>query len=72
MNFGGLKELQENEKVKRLPKIVAPSQVFQECVIDKKHSDKFPQGKSKRAKRVLELVHFDLCGSITPISNEGK
>ena len=33
LNFGGLKELQENEMVKRLRKIVAPYQVFQECVI---------------------------------------
>ncbi|TXG73414.1 hypothetical protein EZV62_001993 [Acer yangbiense] len=55
-----------------LPQIIAPSEVCEECVVSKQHRNQFPQGKSWRAKKQLELVHSDLCRSINPSSNGGK
>ena len=55
-----------------LPEIVVPSQVCEECVVGKQHRSQFPKSKSWRAKEVSGLVHSDICGPITPISNGGK
>lgn len=52
--------------------IVNPSQVCEQCVAGKKHRSQFPQGKSWRATKALELVHYDICGPIKPTSNGGK
>ena len=67
-----LKILQRKSMVTGLPKIVVPSQVCEECVVGKQHRSQFPKSKSWRAKEVLGLVHSDICGPITPISNGGK
>ena len=42
------------------------------CVVGKQHREEFPSGKSWRAKKVLEIVHSDLCGPISPSSYGGK
>ncbi|RVW68890.1 Retrovirus-related Pol polyprotein from transposon TNT 1-94 [Vitis vinifera] len=55
LNFGGLKTLQQKHMVTGLPQISIPSQVCEECVVGKQHHSQFPQGKSRRAKNVLEL-----------------
>jgi len=72
LNFSGLKTLQQKDMVIGLPKIHIPSQICEECVVSKQHRSQFPQGKSWRAKRVLELVQSDICGPINPSSNRGK
>lgn len=72
LNFGGLKTLQQKNMVTGLPQIVIPSQVCKECAVGKQHCSKFPQGKSWRAKNVLELVHLHIYGPINPSSNGGK
>ena len=72
LNFGGLKILQQKNMVEGLPQIATPNQVCEECVVSKQPHNQFPKGKSKRAKEVLGLVHSDLCGPITPMSNRGK
>ncbi|RVW68877.1 hypothetical protein CK203_064660 [Vitis vinifera] len=69
LNFVGLKTLQQKDKVTSLPQITIPSQVCEECVVSKQHRSQFPQGKSWRAKSVLELIHSDICGPINPSSN---
>ncbi|OMO99220.1 hypothetical protein CCACVL1_03887 [Corchorus capsularis] len=70
--FGGLQQLQRHDMVRGLPKFEQPSDVCEECVLSKQHRDAFPKGKAWRAQYVLELVHTDLCGPITPTSNGGK
>ena len=72
LNFGGLRPLQQNNMVMGLPQITAHSQICEECIISKQHRNQFPQGKSWRAKKVLELVHSNICGPINPLSNGGK
>jgi len=72
LNFSGLKTLQQEDMVIGLPKIHFPFQIYEECVVSKQHCFQFSQGKSWRAKHVLELVHSDICGPINPYSNGGK
>lgn len=72
LSFGGLKTLLEKNMVTGLPQITAPSQICEECVVDKQHRSQFPKGKSWRANHVLELVHSNICGPIRPISNGDK
>lgn len=54
------------------PQLESPSKVCEECVVTKQHREPFPIDKSWKAKNVLELVHYDICGPISPISNGGK
>lgn len=72
LNFGGLKTLQQKNMVTGLPEIAPPTQICEDCVISKQHRDPFPSGKSIRAKKVLEVVHSNICGPPNPISNGGK
>ena len=72
LNFGGLKTLQQKNMVIGLPQFSSPSEVCEDCVVSKQHRETFPKGKAWRAKKVLELVHSDLCGPINPTSNGGK
>ena len=61
--FGGLKTLQQKKMVD------GPSCVCGECVVSKQQRDPFPNRKSWRAKKALELIHSDICGPITATSN---
>ena len=54
-----------------LPCFTSPSTVCEECV-SKQHRDPFPKRKTERARKLLEIVHSDICGPINPISNGGK
>ena len=72
LNFGGLKTPQQKSMVTVLSQIRVPFQVYEQCVVSKKHWNQFPQGKSQRAKKVLELVHSHICGLINPSSNGSK
>lgn len=72
LNFNGLRTLHQKKMVNGLPQIAAPSGTCGSCVVSKQPRNPFPQGKSRRAKALLELVHSDLCGPINPNSNGGK
>ncbi|CAL8078306.1 unnamed protein product [Prunus armeniaca] len=72
LNFKGLRTLHQKGMVTGLPEITPPSKVCEECIIGKHKRDYFPSGKAARAQSILEMVHFDLCGPINPISNGNK
>ena len=55
-----------------LPQITVSSEVCEECVVSKQHHNQFPQRKSCRAKKALELVHSNLSGPITLSYNRGQ
>ncbi|XP_075097917.1 uncharacterized protein LOC142175238 [Nicotiana tabacum] len=63
LNIKGGKEM-----VLDLPQFEPPNGVCEECVVSKQHRESFPISKSWRAKKVLELVHSDICGRISPRS----
>jgi len=49
LNFNRLKMLQQKGIVRRIPQITHPSQVCEDCVIDKQQRDSFPKGRALRA-----------------------
>ena len=44
----------------------------EDFLVSKQHCSQFPKNKSWKVKDVLELVHSDICGPISPSSNRGK
>lgn len=72
LSLGGLQTLQQKNMVAGLPYFSSPKYVCEECVLSKQHREPFPKGKSERARKLLEIVHSDICGPINPISNRGK
>ena len=54
------------ELVNGVPDIDHSSETCVSCLKAKKTRKPFPQATSYRAKNLLELVHADLCGPITP------
>ena len=69
--FSGLNYLSRKGLVSGLPRIHIPNCVCEICQLGKKHRDPFPTGKSWRARRLLEIVHSDLC-SVEVSSNGGS
>jgi transposase InsO family protein len=68
LNFGGLKQLSNKRMVKNIPHIDHSDKLCEGCVLGKHPRNSFPKESSYRAKKVLELVHTDICGPITPNS----
>ena len=65
-HFSGLNYMSRKEYVSGLPVVNIPSGVCETCQIGKKHRESFPTGKSWRAKKLLEIVHSDLCSVEIP------
>ncbi|CAL8155107.1 unnamed protein product [Prunus armeniaca] len=72
LSFKGLKTLHEKNMVEGLPKINCPTEMCEDCIVDKQHHDSFPQGKAWRTEQILQLVHSNICGEINPTSNGNK
>eukprot|EP00253_Pinus_taeda_P003561 PITA_03561 len=62
LNFGGLNLLHRKGMVRGLPLIEKPDSLCEGCILGKQHKERFPAGKSIRAKAPLEIVHSDVCG----------
>lgn len=71
LNFNDLRTLHQKEMVTSLLEITPPSKVCVVCITRKHERYSFTSGVV-RAESVLEMVHFDLCGPINPISNGNK
>ena len=66
LNFRALRDLSCKGMVVGMPTVNRIEQVCDGCVHGKQHRIPFPQVSSFRADKVLQLVHADLCGHITP------
>nr|GEV97268.1 copia-type polyprotein [Tanacetum cinerariifolium] len=64
--------LQLKGMVRDLPNFVADATVCRDCMVGKQTKEAIPRSSSWRAKEILELVHSDICGPITPSSHTGK
>ena len=62
LNFGGLNLLHRKGMVKGLSLIEKPNSLCEGCILGKQHRERFPAGKSIRAKAPLEIFHYDVCG----------
>jgi transposase InsO family protein len=58
--------------VRGMPVIQHTEQFCQGCTIGKMHRTPFPRASAYRAEHVLDLVHGDLCGPITPATMSGN
>ncbi|CAL5371264.1 unnamed protein product [Camellia sinensis] len=72
LSYKGLRTLQFKKMVHGIPQFKSPSTVCANCMIGKQHRDSIPKKSNWRATEKLQLVHADLCGPISPISNSKK
>ena len=68
LNFRSLEQLAGKQMVKGIPSIKHPDQLCEGCLSGKQFRNSFPKVAETRAKRLLELVHTDVCGPIKPCS----
>jgi transposase InsO family protein len=72
LNFEALKRLSAKEMVRGLACLDHVEQFCDVCVLTKQRRLPFPQQSSFRAKEMLELVHGDLSGPVTPATPGGR
>lgn len=72
LSHKGLRTLQFKKMVHGIPQFKAPSTVYTDCMIGKQHRDPIPKKSNWRATKKLQLVHADIYGPISPISNGKK
>lgn len=58
--------------VQGLPYLGTSSKVCIDCLMGKQQRNPFPHTATWRASQILELIHADICGPISPISNTKK
>lgn len=66
VNFDSLRKMSSKRMVLGLPHLEQENQFCESCLVGKQTRTSFPQATSYRATRMLELVHADLCGPISP------
>jgi hypothetical protein len=66
LNFCMLRTLAQQEMVKGLSEIEHVDQLCRGCLVGKQHRVSFPCQIDFKANQVLELVHGDICGPISP------
>jgi transposase InsO family protein len=72
LNFDALRKLAHHSMVRGLPRIDHVEQLCDSCLAGKQRRASFPQQAKRRAEGILDLVHGDLCGPITPSTPAGK
>jgi transposase InsO family protein len=66
VNMSALRKMAREELVRGLPAVEQVDQLCEACLAGKQRRSSFPEKIEYRARRVLELVHGDLCSPITP------
>jgi hypothetical protein len=72
VNFHALKLLVDKEMASGVPTVHHPNQLCQACLVAKQVRQPFPRMANYRAEALLELLHMDLCGPITPSTFAGN
>ena len=70
MSFEALGRL--GKMVTGLPQIKHVDELCDSCLAGKQRRLPFPKAAKYRAQEVLQLVHGDLCGPITPTTHGGR
>jgi len=55
-----------------LPELKSPPRICDDCMTGKQHRASFPKKTHWRATQILQLIHVDIRGPLTPNSNSGK
>lgn len=72
VNYETIRSMIRKDLVFGLPTVNIEKEVCGSCLLGKQSRQAFPQATSYRASKVLELLHGDLCGPITPSTQAGK
>ncbi|KAL4589803.1 hypothetical protein LXL04_002713 [Taraxacum kok-saghyz] len=72
VNFQAMKLIDDKKLAVGLPSINSPTELCENCVISKQARAPFPSHAIFRAKKVLQLVHGDICCPITPPTPTGN
>lgn len=72
LHFDALRKLNKEKMVDGLPPVEHVHQLCTDCVATKLKRKPFPAQAKRRADGLLDLVHGDLCGPITPATPGGK
>ncbi|CAA7039007.1 unnamed protein product [Microthlaspi erraticum] len=72
VNHETMKTMVQKKLVLGVPELKVENKVCDSCLMGKQTRQVFPQASSYRATKVLELVHGDLCGPITPSTASGN
>lgn len=72
MGRESMRRMISKELVMGIPKIKIDKDICSSCLLGKQTRHPFPQATMFRAKKVLELIHGDLCGPISPITPSKK
>lgn len=66
VNFKAMTMMSREEMVCGIPKLMQPKGICEGCLMSKQVRKPFPSQTNFTAKGVLELIHGDICGPITP------
>ena len=72
VNFNAMNLMSTTKMVHGMPKIKLQNDVCTGCLMSKQTRKSFPGQASYSASKVLELVHGDLCGPISPATSGGN
>lgn len=71
INYQAMQMMTKERMVSGMPKINQPKGVCDGCLMSKQARKKFSSKTSYEAEKVLDLVHGDLCGPISPNTASG-
>ena len=66
INFKTIRNMAKLEMVRGLPEINEEKKLCESCLVGKQTRNSFPSATPHRSSQVLELLHADLCGPISP------
>lgn len=72
VNLDAITLMNMNEMVRGLPKLVHPKAVCKGCLMAKQNRAPFPTQLGHKSSKVMELIHGDIFGPITPFTPSGK
>jgi hypothetical protein len=72
LNFTAMKKLAREDLVRGLPDVGLAERPCEACLAGKQRRASFPAQAQYPAERVLQLVHGDLCGKISPPTPSGN